>query len=108
MARRWTGKQGWRKGMVDHTAWGHWQHITNADGVTVAKVAVPEGNTDDLDLVMAAKRLHRACKLMTAALDGYGYNIHDLFDHDENMMDAIREVRKGARLYPNKQKKGDV
>jgi hypothetical protein len=106
MARRWTGKHGWRKGIVNYTSWGYQQEVIDSLGVTVASVDVPEGNTDNLDLILAAKRLHRACKLMTAAMARYGYTFTEPFDNDEEMMDAIREVRKGARLYPNKQKKG--
>lgn len=85
--------------MVDHTPWGYLQTITNKQDVSVAEVFVYEGRTDDLDLIMAAPRLHRACQMMVEAMDRNGHTLPEPYDDDEDMMDAFLEIRKGARLF---------
>ena len=92
-------KAPWKKGMVDHTSWGYYQTITNQEGVKVASVAVPEDNTSDLKLILESPRLKRAVLMMAKAMARYGHTFTESFDHDEEMMDAIWEVKKCANLF---------
>jgi hypothetical protein len=91
----------WKKGMVDHTPWGHWQSLANLEGVTVAKVAVPEGNEGDLKTIWEAPRMKRAVIMMAQAMERYGHTFTEPFDNDGEMMDAIYEVKKCASLFRN-------
>lgn len=103
MAKRYRAP--WKKGMVDQVAWGHWQYLVNQDGVTVVKVAVPEGNEGDLKLVLEAARLKRAVIMMAVAMSRYGHTFTEPFDNDEQMMDAIWEVKKCANLFRQKKQR---
>lgn len=72
----------------------------------MAEVAVPAGKTDDLDLILAAPRLLNACKMMTQAMARYR-DFGEPYDHDEGMLNAILEIKKGARLFQGtKHRKG--
>jgi hypothetical protein len=82
-------KSPWKLGMVDHVHWGHYQTVTNLEGVTVVKVAVPEGNDGDLKLILASPRLKRVVIMMANAIARYGHAFSEPFDNDPEMMDAI-------------------
>jgi hypothetical protein len=105
--KRW--KDVWKLGMVDHTPWGYLQTITNKQDVSVAEVFVYEGKTDELDLIMASPRLHRACQMMVEAMDENPYSF-DKLSEDEMIAEASLEIRKGARLFRSvcQKKRGNI
>ncbi len=106
MAKRY--KSPWMKGLVHEMPWGHYQDVVTAiEGISVAKVAVPEGQDGDLKLIMESPRLKRAILMMSRAMARYGHTFTEPFDNDPEMLDAIWEVKKCANLFKAKKEPKD-